>query len=266
MLKLFMKFSILIPLIIIPLLAEERSFFLKHTNDLIFGVDRDYSTGTEIGIKLGENCYSILQDIYTPDQKQTSHPIQGEHPYAGWLAIKALHNYQFYGHPAYVALSLGTVGKRAKAKEVQRLFHQLIHNDEINGWDSQHPNQYGYILEFYNRYHTLYLDPFSHLSLGGVRQYWELGIHKSYTSNLLGREVAYWGELSTQYVDKNIFLEEDRNGYKVEKKRFVSTIQLGIRTHLGDYEIAITTQLSSRDYQTQKLPYGEGSLMVAHPF
>ncbi len=267
MLKYLMKFFIMtLTLTISLLLAEERSFFIAHSNDLIFGVDRDYSTGTEIGIRLGDNHFSLYQDIYTPDNKQTPRPINGERPYAGWLAVKAQHDYRLYNQPSYLALSLGTTGKRSQAQEVQRLFHRIINNDEIQGWESQHPNTYGYILELYNRYELPYLSPYSHLTLGNISRYWELGVHRTYKFNQWHHHIELWGELSERYVQKNLFLEADRYGYSVSKKDWVGIANIGIIFSLGEYGISASITGLTPKYTTQNNPSGYGTLRLSHPF
>lgn len=145
-------------------------------NDLFAGTDRYYTNGSKISwsstdlAKFSDTPYaspllpllnaipfvnrpdyqknltfSIGQNIYTPDNTETSEPVPGDRPYAGWL----------YGGFGLVlknanvrhtfALSIGVVGSYSYAEETQRLIHEARGFDSPKGWDNQLHNELGVV-------------------------------------------------------------------------------------------------------------------------
>lgn len=92
----------------------------------------------KLGLSLGQN-------IYTPEDTQTTAYQPGDRPYAAWLYLGI--NYQNYYPPkpdsalarlATIEVQLGVVGGDwALGEFVQNNFHKLIGVEEAQGWDNQ---------------------------------------------------------------------------------------------------------------------------------
>ncbi len=145
-------------------------------NDLFAGTDRYYTNGVNISwsssdlAKFSDTPYaspllplldripfvnrpdfqknltfSIGQNIYTPDNTETSAPSPNDRPYAGWL----------YGGFGLVlknadvrhtfALNVGVVGSYSYAQEAQRLVHEARGFESPKGWDNQLHNELGVV-------------------------------------------------------------------------------------------------------------------------
>jgi hypothetical protein len=79
--------------------------------------------------------------MHTPDDIKNPHPPEDDQPYAGVLYVDSLlyARTERWGHAW--ELKLGVVGPSSQAEDVQKDFHDLIGDDEPQGWDTQHPDE-----------------------------------------------------------------------------------------------------------------------------
>jgi hypothetical protein len=123
-----------------------------------FGEDPVSSVTRRVGISFGQN-------IYTPQDTQTSQPIPNDRPYAGWLyasialqsTYKRLNKETNKEEPVRLdtlALDLGLVGPAAGGEFVQNNFHTLIGVDKSFGWANQLYNEPTIDLTFERRWRT----------------------------------------------------------------------------------------------------------------
>lgn len=86
-------------------------------------------------------AWSLAQEMHTPDDIKNPNPPEDDQPYAGILYVDSL----FYakkgrwGHAW--ELKLGVVGPSSQADDTQDWVHELIDDDEPQGWDTQLPNE-----------------------------------------------------------------------------------------------------------------------------
>jgi hypothetical protein len=150
------------------------SFYFE--NDLFVGTDRYYTNGVKLSwssadlAKFSDTPYaspllpllnaipfvnkpdyqknltfSIGQNIYTPDNTETTEPVPGDRPYSGWLyggvglVLKNANVRHTFG------LNVGVVGSYAYAEETQRLIHEARGFDSPKGWDNQLHNELGVV-------------------------------------------------------------------------------------------------------------------------
>lgn len=114
-------------------------------NDSAFGSDCNYSHGTRIDYarnlaKMPEHAFgcSFTQNIYTP-YMHTHGAVQGEHPYAGYLALGVAHLYTGEHVGSSVEFQLGTTGRTSLAEEAQDLIHKTCGLERWKGWHDQIP-------------------------------------------------------------------------------------------------------------------------------
>ncbi len=101
----------------------------------------------KVGVSLGQN-------IYTPKDTNSTAPIVGDRPYAGWL-YGAL-TFQAQSDDArllrVVEFAAGIVGPAAFGRQAQNNIHHLIGVARANGWSNQLHNEPGFILSWERRY------------------------------------------------------------------------------------------------------------------
>lgn len=121
-----------------------------------FGEGPVSSVTRRVGISVGQN-------IYTPQDTDSSGPIFNDRPYVGWLyASFALQQTYKRANPETgkddpvrldtIALDLGLVGPAAGGEFVQNNFHKLIGVDTANGWANQIHNEPTFGLTFERRW------------------------------------------------------------------------------------------------------------------
>jgi hypothetical protein len=125
-----------------------------------FGEDPASSVTRRLGISIGQN-------IYTPQDTDTSAPISNDRPYAAWLyASVALQSTYKRVDPKTMQdvpvrldtlqLDLGLIGPAAGGEFVQNNFHKLIGVPIANGWANQLHNEPTIGLTFERRWRTNY--------------------------------------------------------------------------------------------------------------
>jgi hypothetical protein len=123
-----------------------------------FGEDPVSSVTRRFGISIGQN-------LYTPQDTDTSAPIHNDRPYAAWLyASFALQSTYKRVDPKTMkdvpvrldtlALDVGLVGPAAGGEFVQNNFHRLINDTTANGWANQLHNEPTIDLTFERRWRT----------------------------------------------------------------------------------------------------------------
>ena len=123
-----------------------------------FGEDPVSSVTRRLGISIGQN-------IYTPQDTDTSAPIYNDRPYAAWLyASFALQSTYKRVDPRTLQdvpvrldtlqLDVGLVGPAAGGAFVQNNFHRFIGDTTANGWGNQLHNEPAIDLTFERRWRT----------------------------------------------------------------------------------------------------------------
>lgn len=123
-----------------------------------FGEDPVSSVTRRVGISIGQN-------LYTPQDTDTSAPISNDRPYAAWLyASFALQSIYKRVDPKTMKdvpvrldtlqFDLGLVGPAAGGEFVQNNFHRLIGVATANGWGNQLHNEPTFGLTFERRWRT----------------------------------------------------------------------------------------------------------------
>ena len=85
--------------------------------------------------------WSVVQEMHTPDDITDPNPPEDDQPYAGVLYVDNLlyARKERWGHAW--ELKLGVVGPSSQAEDTQKWVHDLIGDDEPQGWHTQLPNE-----------------------------------------------------------------------------------------------------------------------------
>ncbi len=256
--------------LVIFLLLTQQSLFAKFydelsmsfKNDALFGKDQDYTSGLEFSYKKANSdlTYYLGQDIYTPEKKDTTIPIAGEHPYGAWLYIGVSKKVQFDNLQNDFKISIGTIGKNAKGKSSSNSIHKIIGASKEKGWDTQVHKSIAYNISLKSFY-----DPLNFKSDGyTVKPYFVADVGNVFTDYGLGLSVDtdinnflnLYAMGERRQINKNIFLEgENKNGstqYSVDKINHKNIITLGLETtYVENYNIVFEMIFNSKEYKTQ---------------
>jgi hypothetical protein len=80
---------------------------------------------------------SISQQVYTPDDIYTARVLSDDRPYAAWIYLGLMSNYQNEDHSYMLELDIGTVGPSAKGEQLQNGIHSILGDRFANGWANQ---------------------------------------------------------------------------------------------------------------------------------
>jgi lipid A 3-O-deacylase len=163
----------------IPAEVERGVFTFQYENDMLAGIDRDYTSGVRLSYtspRLREQIpwaatalqwlypfdpgadarlrVSVGQNMYTPGDIEVRELIPDDRPYAGWLyagiALNIEANQDFLGRRFdtldTLEVELGVVGPASLAEETQTFVHDLIGSPEPKGWGNQLRNEPGVLI------------------------------------------------------------------------------------------------------------------------
>jgi len=82
-------------------------------------------------------AWSVAQEMHTPDDLSLMDPPAGDQPYAGVLTVDSLLYARSERWTHAWGLKLGTVGPSSQADDTQKWFHDLIGDQDPEGWDTQ---------------------------------------------------------------------------------------------------------------------------------
>ena len=92
--------------------------------------------------------FALGQNIYTPDDTETSLLVENDRPYAGWLYFGTGVVWKNADVRNSLVMDIGVVGPWAYGQEAQRLVHDLRGLGHPNGWDHQLHNELGVSLVY----------------------------------------------------------------------------------------------------------------------
>ena len=185
-------------------------------NDLFTGTDRYYTNGVKLGWSspdlenysdspyaspflplfkllpyINERAYqknlvfALGQNMYTPDNTETTALVPGDRPYAGWLYLGVGVVWKDAQVRNSLVLNMGVVGSWSLAQESQRLVHDVRGLDHPKGWDNQLHNELGVVAVYEREWRwpkhdrRVGLDwefiPHAGLAVGNVQTYANLG-------------------------------------------------------------------------------------------
>jgi lipid A 3-O-deacylase len=247
-------------------------------DDALYGWTRSLSrffpaVGFEIqaekwGVEIG-------QQIYTPENLDTSGVIQDDRPYASWLYTRAALQRRGQGFASSLAMEvigvdLGMVGPEAFGRQAQG----ALHSDEPAGWDNQLETEFTVDLTYLRRHlferrlseWRLHLIPFVDASLGTVDTHVGAGGLVRFGYNVPNEfEVALaptepgWGAYvfsaaEGRWVIRNLFLDGNtfRSSHSVDKEPLVGSVRFGVGFVFKRVEVLLSHTLLSREFEQQE--------------
>ena len=92
--------------------------------------------------------FALGQNIYTPDNTETTALLTNDRPYAGWLYLGVGVVWKNAEVRNALVLNVGVVGSYSYAKEAQRIVHDARGLGHPKGWDNQLHNELGATLVY----------------------------------------------------------------------------------------------------------------------
>ncbi len=90
-------------------------------------------------------AFSVGQNIYTPDDTESTERLENDRPYAGWLYLGLGFIWKNAAVRNSLAINIGVVGSWSYAEEAQRLVHETRGLAVPRGWDNQLHNELGVV-------------------------------------------------------------------------------------------------------------------------
>jgi hypothetical protein len=154
----------------------------------------DHTTAVDHDEYMHNLALSFGQNIYTPRDTFVPTLIEYDQPYAGWTYLSAALHSQNFKLLNSLELSLGIIGPASLAEETQKIVHEWINSDELQGWDNQLSNEPGLMLTWQRFWRVLREPlgkgfaydaiPHAGVTLGNVFTYANLGGELRFGYNL----------------------------------------------------------------------------------
>lgn len=243
---------------------------------------------------------ALGQNIYAPEDLVSTTIVEGQQPYAGWLygsvglvsdTGKTLDN---------VLLTVGVVGPLSGAEPTQKFVHRLTDSQDPKGWDNQLENEPGIILTYERKWRGILeaspfgigvdVTPHMGVNLGNINTDASVGatfrlgydLPADYgppriRPSLPGSDFFIPADEAGGYlfatvgeraVARNIFLDGNtfEDSPSVDKKYFVSSLQVGVAATYAQTRISYTQVFTSKEYKTQEAGSQFGVLSVSYRF
>lgn len=162
-----MKYIILIFLIVAVAKADYIGITLE--NDFPFNTDRYYTHGWSLNYNTQKdifnlsneqfsvllNKFSLRQEIYTPDNRNSLVFIDNDYPYNGLIYLKQTSFIRYSENISFdLSAKLGFVGELAQAKKTQKAIHSITASSlNPNGWHNQQANDLLFNIDFNLNYY-----------------------------------------------------------------------------------------------------------------
>jgi hypothetical protein len=244
--------------------------------------------------------WQIGQTIFTPDDKDSAELLPTQRPYAGWLYAGASLIYNTDRHVDTWSIALGTIGPDAKGEQLQNSVHEWSDNNRANGWNNQLGNQAGGMLVIERKWRALAQTdilrlgadfmPHIGLTLGNIEQYANAGFTVRVGNDLdndfgpprirpslpgsdyfVPHDRWSWylyGGIDGRYVDKNIFIDDnaEQDLFNIEKAKWVADFQGGLVVTRGNFRMAYTYVVRTKEFAQQEEGDRFGSLAFTWKF
>jgi hypothetical protein len=257
-----------------------------------------WGRATEVGLTLG-------QQIFTPVDLEQSQVIDDDRPYAGWLfAGLARYDCEYDTNDSrrrdqqisteFVA---GVLGPPSFAEEVHEFAHEVMDDDEPQGWDNQLDAEPTFMMSMQRQdrvlaahYEHLHVDLITRLggSLGTpvtgaflgttVRSGWNLprdfaanptNPSNSYTAisrRSTQRPSVYFfggvvgrGVAYSSFLDGNLFT----SSHSVDREAWLTDLEYGAAVQLGKLHVALTFVERTPEFRERKEDHAFGSLHLS---
>jgi hypothetical protein len=293
---------------------EGQIISLRLENDAVAKADRHYTQGSFLSYLSRDNAipqwtvvleesvptfgyevgatkwgFAVGQEIYTPEELESSELQIGDRPYAGWLFGRL--TLQRRGPLSRrwsvletFDLDLGIIGPESQAEDTQKVWH----GNDPQGWRHQLKTEPGFALRYERRFQFkpaedsdgwgVRLIPHVGGSAGNIATYLNAGgtvrfgynVPDEFSTKAGGLK---WGAyllagVDGRFVLHNIFLDGNtwRESHHVTKRPFVGDGRVGLGLVFQMVEISFAHVFRSREFNDQNRSDSFGSVSLAVKF
>lgn len=247
--------------------------------------------------------YAFGQNMFTPEDTESTELIGNDRPYAGWLYGSAslaslMKNTSEYRKINAVEFSLGILGPSSLGEQAQNGFHDLIGVQHANGWDNQLRDELGLVVtyvrksEYFNYMNNGFeysWSPHKVLAIGNVYTYAGGGVMLRFGQNLRndigppninpgfpgnaffnptkeGSSWYFFAGIEGRAMARNIFLDGNtfKNSHSVDKKPLVFDLQYGMAYQYRKVRLSYSQVLRSKEFYGQKDESLFGSVNISY--
>ncbi|MEX2480276.1 MAG: lipid A deacylase LpxR family protein [Gammaproteobacteria bacterium] len=247
--------------------------------------------------------FAVGQQMFTPDDIQTSSLVVDDRPYAGWL-YGAL---SFVSKTSRVADTIefqgGVIGPASLAQQAQDLVHEIRDIPKARGWGKQLDTEPGFVI-FYERkwrlQRMMFVDDLGYdfithagLALGNVYDYgaaggelrfgWKLpddfgtslirpggdaNAPTASSTRVRGLGVYGFAAVSGRLVGRNIFLDGNSFGdsHSVDKKLLVGDLIVGASLVYRSAKLSYAQVFRTKEFDGQRGTHNFGSISLSLSF
>lgn len=202
-------------------------------NDFFAGYDRHYTNGVQVAFLVNRDempkwmqsappviwsadpqvVFAIGQRIYTPTDTRATTPDPTDRPYAGWAYVMTDVRTVSDHTIDHLMISLGVVGPASLARQTQDLVHNILGDQDPNGWSHQLQDEPAFLLGYERSWPGVISGKFSHENYDmAVRVNGDIGNVMTYAST--GAVFRYGHNLPTDIPVTHISLGPPRDGYR----------------------------------------------------
>lgn len=267
--------------------ADQVSIYLE--NDFMFDTDHYFTHGTRVEYwpEIGNWNASVGQNMYTPDDKESSRLLPNDRPYAGYLYVASGIETNLSCFLVEAELQLGMTGPDAYAKEVQDYIHKITGSHLCQGWSNQLPNhaeaqtwlKFSYPTDLSSWFDAV---PNATVAAGTVQDYASLGgtlylgynlpklkVNKDIPIKLPYRQsrdfrLYLFGGAEARGVAYNAFLSDPR--FDITLCPFVHREYMGFTAEYCGYVLTFQLEEISDEFKEQPAPEKFGSVQLTLRF
>jgi lipid A 3-O-deacylase len=246
--------------------------------------------------------FALGQNIYTPEDKQSTALVENDRPYAGWLYGSIWLQYENARHTQLdtFEIDVGVVGPWAFGEQTQNTFHDIFGVKEANGWDNQLRNEPGIAIIYEKKWRQcvigdcagLGVDVIPHVgaSLGNVFTYGAVGGMVRFGTDLMGdfgpariRPALpgspsfttsdsfawyFFAGVEGRGVAHNIFLDGNtfRDSHSVDREPWVADFQAGVALTFSGVRVSYMHVIRTKEFEGQREPDRFGAISVSLRF
>ncbi len=301
-------------------------FNLYFENDLFSRTDSQYSSGEKFNliyrVEKAQNplyhllflnygdvdvyiSFSLVNQIYTPEDLNVTELIVDDRPYTGWTYVEVALHKSSNAHLRSLYLQVGYIGPRSKSEQIQTAIHKMTGSEPPMGWDNQLKNEIGVNLRYIYKsrfvpqpfygIETSFI-PFVEADLGNISVQASTGISMRIGWNIpkdfgvssldTGGEVGIpinggynemlkkaWGfsfNLSGagSAVIRDIMLDGNsfKTSHSVEKNNFVGYLGYGFSLRYKKFMFEYINNVNSKKFVLEEKPHAVGTVVASWLF
>jgi len=246
--------------------------------------------------------FSMVNQIYTPEDTNETKLITDDRPYAGWTYFEIGLHKSSRTHLRSLNIRLGVVGRISGSEYLQNLIHSTINEPKVKGWDNQLHNEIGLNLKYTHKWKFSYeqknrfessIIPFSEFELGNISTKGTVGVALRFGRNIqkdfgvssinIGAEDGIpsykqeffshkkkWGFSINMYnatslIYRNIFLDGNtfKNSHSVKKNLLVGYSGLGFTLRYKQFVVDFMQVYTTSEFESEENGHLNGSLIFS---